>query len=197
MTDQSLDYDNDDDLNEQQQSETKRNWRRDLEEQARKGREAQEALEKQMAETREAQRQLAMMRAGIDVDSPLGQMFSKANPDLVDVDTIRSEWQKVAPGQQAQSADAAAMQRIAAAQAGGDPSGGNVPQFGSELDTIPVIVDGQYNPDYVNQVLQATNVQAAREGRPFEVSQGNVTWQKGAAGPGPVTQELSTGTPAV
>lgn len=192
MTEQSYDYD-DPDQNEDP-ADGKRNWRRDLEDQARKGKEAQEQLQQQMEETRKAQRELAMMRAGIDLDTPLGQMFSKANPELVDVDTIRSEWQKVTPAQ-APSGDQAAMQRISQAQAGGDPSGGNVPQFASALDQIPVIVDGNYNPDYANQVLQATSEQAAREGRPFEVSQGNVTWQRGASGPGPVTAELPSGTP--
>lgn len=188
MTDETYDYDDD---NDEPQTNNGRNWRRDLEEQARKGREAQEALQKQMEETRTAQRELAMMRAGIDLDTPLGQTFAKANPDLVDVDTIRTEWQKLTPAPEP-TAEQAAMQRIAAAQAGGDPSGGADAraQFTTELDSIPTVVEGNYNPEYVQQVLRAANEQAAREGRPFEVSQGSISWQPGSPGPVPATKEM-------
>lgn len=183
MSEQPYDYDDDSD----EQQDNQPNWRRKLEAEAKAGREAREALAAAQAEAKAAQRELAMRRVGIDPDTPMGQMFSKAHPDLVDVDTIKSEWEKVSPP--APDPNAAAMARIAAAQTGGVSSGGYVPDFQSELNSIPLIVDGQYNPDYVNQVLAKSQEQAAREGRPFEVSGGHVTWQQGAPGPVPVVSE--------
>jgi hypothetical protein len=186
MSEQSYDYD-DDSSDEQQESQP--NWRRKLEADAKAGREALARAEAAETAAKAAQRELAMRRVGIDPDTPMGAMFAKAHPDLVDVDTIKSEWEKVAPPA-APSADQAAMQRIAAAQSGGTSSGAYVPDFKAELNSIPLIVDGNYNPDYVNQVLAKTQEQAAREGRNFEVSGGHVTWQEGAAGPVPVVNEV-------
>lgn len=186
MTEQSFDYD-DDSTDEQQDNQP--NWRRKLEAEAKAGREAQARLAEMEAATRAAQQELAMRRAGIDPETPLGSMFAKAHPDLVDVDTIKGEWEKVAPSTAPPSPDQAAMQRLAAAQSGGTPSGGYSPDFNAELDSIPLVVNGAYNPDYQNQVLAAAQAQAAREGRTFEVSGGQVSWQKGAPGPQPVVTE--------
>lgn len=167
------------------------NWRRKLEADAKAGREALARAEAAEAESRSAQRELAMRRAGIDVETPIGAMFAKAYDGENDVDLMRSEWDKLAPRAPAvPGGDQAAMSRISAAQSGGAPSGGAGHDFGAELDSIPMVTEGAYNPDYVNQVLAATQVQAAREGRSFEVSGGQVTYQKGSAGPGPVTTEL-------
>lgn len=136
-------------------------------------------LEAEMVNTRALQQELAMRRAQIDPDSALAKMFVKANPDLVDVDAIKSEWEKVATAYQPPAdEDAAALARINAAQSGGTPSGGAAPDFDAELDAIPEIVNGEWNPGYVQQVLSATQVQAAREGREFVTSQsGKQSWQ--------------------
>lgn len=146
-----------------------------LRKQAKEGKKAAarvKELEVQMADTRAIQQELALRRAQIDPDSPLAKMFVKANPELVDVDAIKSEWEKISTASPSHNEDAAALGRINAAQSGGTPSGGAVPNFDSELDAIPEIVNGEWNPAYVQEVLKATQVQAAREGREFVTSQG-------------------------
>lgn len=162
-----------------------RNLRREAEE-AKKARAENEALRKQVEQIRADQQELAMRRAGIDPSTPLAQMFAKANPDLIDVDTLQSEWGKIATSTAPQP-DQGAIQRISAASAGGESAGGAAFDANAAFDSIPIVVDGQYNPDYQNQVLRVAQEAAAREGRQFEVSGGQVTWQQGAPGPGPVT----------
>lgn len=163
------------------------NWRRKLEQDAEEGRKASALMAEQNAATRAMQQELAMRRAGIDPENPIAALLAKANPELVDVDTIKAEWQKLQPaGPQVPADQQAAMQRISEAQAGGAASGGAAHDFEAELDAIPVVVDGQYNPDYVSQVLAATQVQAAREGREFSTSGG----QMKLATPGPATTPI-------
>jgi len=168
-------YDDDD------QDQDQRNWRRKLEDDAKAGREAQAKLAEQEAASRAMQQELAMRRAGIDPDHPVAVLLAKANPTLVDVDSIKAEWDKVQPAAPAVPVEQQqAMQRIQDAQAGGDPSGGASPDFEAELDSIPLLgPDGQYNPNYVQQVLSATQIQAAREGREFTTSGGKITSQQG------------------
>lgn len=182
------DDDFDDDTNDGQQQP---NWRRKLEADAKAGREALARAEAAEAAARQAQRELAMRRAGVDIDSPLGTLFGKAYDGEADVDQIKAEWEKLNPGapQQAQvpADQQQALQRIQSAGAGGAPSGGAEPDFEGELDQIPVIVNGQFNPDYVSKVLEATQVQAAREGRTFVTSGGSMKFTRGS---GPATQEL-------
>jgi hypothetical protein len=174
--------DYDDERDDDRQDEQQPSWRRKLEQDARAGREAAAELAKVQAEAEQVKRELAMRRAGVDLDSPLGQMFSRGYDQALDHDTLTQQWAAVNPAANAQaSADAAAMARISAAQAGGTPSGANVPDFEAELDAIPMVVDGQWNPDYTNEVLKATAAQAAREGREFVVSGGRMIPQ--VAGP--------------
>lgn len=181
------DYDdNDDEPQDDQQQQP--SWRRKLESDAKAGREASAELAKIQAEAEAAKRELAMRRAGVDPESPMGALFMKGYDGATDHDTLAAEWAKVAPAANAQAgADAAAMARISAAQAGGTPSGGNVPDFEAELDAIPVMVNDRWNPDYQNEVLKATAAQAAREGREFTVSGGRATLKS----PGPATTPLS------
>lgn len=187
----SYDDDERDDDTGQDDGQQQPSWRRKLEQDARAGREAAAELEKVKAEAAAATRELALRRAGVDLDSPIGQLFSRGYTGSVDHDTLQAEWAKVSPQANAQaSADAAAMQRISAAQAGGMPSGASVPDFESELDAIPLLVDGNWNPDYQRQVLAATAAQAAREGREFVVSGGTVKAQQGYS-LGPATTPLS------
>lgn len=176
-------YDDDDD-----QDQTP-NWRRKLEQEAKEGREAKAALEAQNANTRAIQQELAMRRAGIDPADPIAALLAKANPELIDQDGIKAEWDKLRPAAPAVPAEQqAAMQRIQAAQAGGDPGGGATPDFNAELDAIPMVRDGQYNPDYVAEVLTATQIQAAREGREFAVIGGG---EMKLATPGPAVTPLA------
>lgn len=173
--------------------ENKPNWRRQLEADAKAGREAQAQIDAANAETRKAQRELAMARAGIDINAPLGALFAKAYDGEVDVDLIKSEFAKIQPGApglpQVSGAEQEALQRISQAQAGGTPGGAAVPDFAAELDGIPMIVDGHYNPDYKKMVLTATAAQAAREGRQFSTDNvGDLKgWQNGS---GPATTPL-------
>lgn len=173
------DYDEHDERDDDAQP----NWRRKLEADAKAGREAvaaMEAAKAEAAEARTAVRELAMRRAGVDMDSPVGALFMKGYDGAIDHDTLSAQWKAVSPAANAQAAaDAAAMGRISAAQTGGVPSGSAVPDFEAELDSIPQIVDGQWNPEYQTKVLQATAAQAAREGREFVVSGGKVSAQQG------------------
>lgn len=177
MTDQP--YDDQNEIDESQP-----NWRRKLEADAKAGREAQEALAKQMAETKAMQQELAMRRAGINPDTPQAQLFAKANAELVDVDAIQAEWAKVFPTEQQQrypQADQAAMQRIAEAQTGGYSGGADPMDFEAKLDEIPIMIDGKWNPNYQQQVLQATSEQAVREGREFNVDHSPAKFEGGGS----------------
>ena len=191
-------YDEDDQLNEidneyESPIEDEPGFVKRLRNDAKQGKEAQKrlaALEAEMAKAKRDQQELAMRRAGIDLESPLAQMFARANADLVDVDTIKSEWEKVATlGQPSpEQQDAQALGRINAAQTGAAPSGAAVPDFEAELDAIPELVDGEYNPNYVQEVLKAAQVQASREGREFVTSDpGRIRFQTN----GPATTPLS------
>jgi hypothetical protein len=178
-------YDDDDYQDNENDSAVIRNLRAE----AKRAKQLEAELAKareQEQETRAMQQELAMRRAGIDPATPMAQMFAKAYPDLRDVDSLQSEWQKIA-GSTGPQTDPGALQRIASASAGGESTGGAGFDITAALDSIPLVVDGQYNPDYQNQVLRITQEAAAREGREFGVSGGQVTWQPGAPGPGPVT----------
>jgi hypothetical protein len=191
MTEQTDDY-NEDESNEEPQQ---RNWRRQLEADAKAGKEAVAALAEAQAATLAAQRELVMRRAGVDVESPLGQMFVKAYDGSNDVDSVISQWSaitgKPAPDTSGISPEQqATIARISGSITDGVPSGANAPDFEAELDSIPVLVDGNWNPNYVNQILAKTAEQAAREGRPFAVdSSGVAKWDKGNMN-SPITQPL-------
>jgi hypothetical protein len=160
---------------------------------AKLGREAAARAEAAEKTSREAQRELAMRRAGVDVDSPLGAMFNKAWDGEINVDDMRAGWEQVAgnvpPAQQ--SPDQAALQRIASASGGSQASGGAPIDFENELNSIPIMVDGQYNPDYVTQVLSKTAEQAAREGRQFSTDgRGARSWSNSSGSSSPAIKPL-------
>ena len=56
-----------------------------------------DALRAQAAEAEAAKREIAFLRAGVDVDSKLGQMFVKSYDGDLDVDKVKSEWAEIAP----------------------------------------------------------------------------------------------------
>lgn len=150
---------------------------------AKQGREATARADSAVAEARAAQRELAMRRAGVDVESPLGALFNKGWDGEVDVDAMREGWAAVS-GSAPQGPDPrqAALERISGASGGSAAVGGAPVDFENELDQIPLVVDGQYNPEYVNQVLSKTAEQAAREGRQFGTSgAGARKWSSGGA----------------
>jgi hypothetical protein len=59
-------------------------WRKELEQQARAGREA-------LARAEAAERKLAIHGAGIDLDSPTGKMFMDAYKGAADIDAVRAK----------------------------------------------------------------------------------------------------------
>lgn len=172
------DNDHDDDTIEQGESEP--NWRRKLEADAKAGREAAASVAAAATQNLQLQRELAMVRAGVDLDTPMGQMFSRAYEGESSVEAVREEYARIT-GTGQPAVDQQAMARIGQALQGGTPSGGQAPDFESDLDSIPLMVDGQYNPDYVNQVLNKTREQAAREGRQFNVLGNKASkWSQGS-----------------
>lgn len=190
MTEQPIDTETYDDPNESNVMKT-------LRAQAKAGQEAQTRATAAEAEARAAQRELAMRRAGVDVDSPLGAMFNKAWDGEIDVDAMKSGWDAVAGNAPQQQSDPRrdALERISGAAGGGQASGGAPVDFEAELDSIPMYVDSPegriQNPDYVNEVLAKTAVQAAREGRQFgTVGAGARKWTNSAGGGAPAVKPL-------
>lgn len=165
-------------------SEDAPSWRRALEADAAAGKRAQQELAELREQTELANRELALRRAGVDVDSPLGEMFSRDYDGVLEVGAIQEAASAVgaySPEYAPQSF--AALDRISNAAGGGQPSGGYAPDFEAKLDSIPLIgPDGTYNPDYVNQVLAATAEQAAREGRQFGVVGNGPSGWRGTSG---------------
>lgn len=182
MTDQNDDYD--DDNTDTDEAPRERNWRRKLEDDAKAGREAQSALAEAQAQAAAAQRELVMRRAGVDIDSPLGAMFSKAYDGAPEADSVVAAWSAITgqapPDTSGIPADQqAAMARISGSMNGGVPAGGQAPDFERELDSVPILVDGRWNPNYVNEVLAKTAEQATREGREFNAVGAGAKWAKG------------------
>jgi len=162
-------------------------WRKKLERDAKAGREAVAAAEQAKAEAAAAKRDLLIAKAGIDSDKGPGKLFARAYDGELTLDAIKAaaqEYGVLAPAAPAvPPAEAAAVQRVQEAQAGGVPTDGAV-DFTAEIDGIPMIVNGQYNPDYQAQVFEAARKQAAREGRELRMSNNPITgWQHA----GPVT----------
>lgn len=171
-------------------TEREPNFRRKLEAEAKAGREASAKLAEQEAATRVIQQELALRRAGIDPEHPRAKLLALAYPELVDVDQLKSEWDKTGTDSGVPAADQAALSRIAQAASGGAPSGGANVNFEAELDSIPILVDGQYNPNYVGEVLAKTAEQAIREGAEFNVVGSAPKFARGAGTNIPATAPL-------
>jgi len=162
-------------------------WRKKLERDAKVGREAVAAAEQAKAEAAAARKELLLAKAGIDSDKGPGKLFARAYDGELTLDAIKAaaqEYGVLTPAAPAvPPAEAAAVQRVQEAQAGGVPTDGAV-DFAAEIDGIPMVVNGQYNPDYQAAVFAAASKQAAREGRELRLNQSPVTgWQH----VGPVT----------
>lgn len=183
MTEQPVDDSYDDDNDPNESSVIKK-----LRAEAKAGREATARATAAEAESRTAQRELAMRRAGVDVESPLGTMFNKAWDGEIDVEAMKTSWAEVSGNAPQQQSDPRreALERISGAAGGGQASGGAPVDFENELDSIPLLDgSGNYNPDYVQQVLAKTAEQAAREGRQFNVLGNRASkWHQGS-GSGP------------
>lgn len=123
------DFDLDQEENEQPQQQQEPQWRKNLE---RKAKEAETAK----AEAQAAKRELALLKAGIDLESPTGKLFAKAYDGEASVDAIKAaateygligtESAPAAPAQAAPSVsndELAAHQRIAQTSAGANSAG--------------------------------------------------------------------------
>lgn len=93
-----------------------RKWVRDLEKRAKDA-------DRVRAEADAARRELAFLKAGIDLDSPQGKLFAKAYDGDFTVDAVKASATEYgvldAPKPQIPSEEFAAMNRIASAAAGG------------------------------------------------------------------------------
>ena len=154
---------NDDDLDTQDETtEPKRNWRRDLEEQARAAKQAS-------AEAETAKRELAFYKAGIDLDSPQGKLFAKAYDGANDAASVKAaalEYGIVQPDAPVvDAAELAAHDRIADASAGASQvseTDAAMAELNAAGDWRPWDPNGG-NPQKVLEVL-------AKNGVPIETS---------------------------
>lgn len=124
------DFDLDQEEIEQPQQQQEPQWRKNLE---RKAKEADAAK----AEAQAAKRELALLKAGIDLESPTGKLFAKAYDGEASVDAIKAAATEygligtesapaAAPAQAAPSVsndELAAHQRIAQTSAGANNAG--------------------------------------------------------------------------
>ena len=162
MTD--YDFDNEDNLDtttEDESNEPSRDSRqfvRDLEKQAKAGKQAKREAEEAMREASNAKRELALMKAGIDLESPTGKLFVKAYDGEISVDAIKaaaSEYGLVPTSQVAEvQNDLAALDRVSQASTG---STGSVPP--SAIDAIR----GASSPEDVMRILAENNIAISNE----------------------------------
>ena len=114
----------DTDEREAPESTRKNDWRRKLEQDAEEGRQAKADAQRAAAEAAAAKKELAFLRAGIDLDSPQGKLFAKAYDGEASLDAVKAAAQEYglldAPSVPAE--ELAAHDRIASASAGGTTS---------------------------------------------------------------------------
>lgn len=111
----------DDNLDEQIQSDGLRKHVKRIESE-------NKALKQEMEAARSAQRELALIKAGVDISSPTGRLFAKAYDGELDVEAVKSaamEYGVVAPPSPTTASpdEQAAWTRSQAAQAAGSPAG--------------------------------------------------------------------------
>jgi hypothetical protein len=86
--DSEFDNEHDDDMNDDNQA---------AEQSPKALRRAADEGRKAKAELAAAKRELAMLRAGVDVETPVGKLFAKAYDGDIDADAIKAEWAAIAP----------------------------------------------------------------------------------------------------
>jgi len=139
------DYESQDEQPETQPSRD-RKWVRDLEKRAKDA-------DRVRAEADAARRELAFLKAGIDLESPQGKLFAKAYDGDFTVDAVKASATEYgvldAPKQQIPTEEFAAMNRIASAAAGG--------QAHDPVDHVSEI-DAAETPQQVLEILQRAGV---------------------------------------
>ena len=138
-----LDYQDEETQPEPTQS---RKWVRDLEKRAKEA-------DKIRAEAESAKRELAFMKAGINLETPQGKLFAKAYDGEFTVDAVKAAATEYGvldvPTPQVPADEFAAMNRIASAAAGG--------QIHDPVDYVAEIGAAE-TPDQVLQVLAKAGV---------------------------------------
>jgi len=148
MSDNYIENDDFDIQDEDGQSEQpqSRKWVRDLEKRAKDA-------DKIRAEAESAKRELALLKAGINLDTPQGKLFAKAYDGEFTVDAVKAAATEYgvldAPTTQVPADEFAAMNRIASAAAGG--------QVHDPVDYVSEISAAE-TPDQVLQVLAKAGV---------------------------------------
>jgi hypothetical protein len=160
------DYDYDDeeildstDENSGEPSKDSRQFVRKLEQEAKEGKRAKREADEAKLEAQNAKRELALMKAGIDLDSPTGKLFVKAYDGDITVEAIKAaagEYGLIATSQTADVAnDLAAIDRVSQASTG---SGGSIP-----TSVIDEIRNPNNTPDDIFKILQANGVAISNE----------------------------------
>ena len=159
---EDIDYTNDEldnigtDANESENDS--KNWRRKLEPDAKDGKRATRDADAAKQEAQQAQRELALIKAGIDLESGTGKLFAKAYDGEATPEAIKEAAQQygLVPTSQTTEvqSDLSAIDRIASASAG---AGATVTP--SALDDIRKAA----NPEEVIKILQANGVSISTE----------------------------------
>ena len=139
-------------------SKDSRQFVRDLEKQAKAGKIAKREADEARAEADHAKRELALMKAGIDMNSPTGKLFVKAYDGEISVDAIKAaatEYGLIATSQTPEiQNDLAGIDRISQASAGASGS-----LTTSALDDIR----NSKSPEDVLKILQANGISVSNE----------------------------------
>ena len=139
-------------------SRDSRQFVRKLEQRAKDGDKAKREADEARAEAQNAKRELALMKAGIDLDSPQGKLFAKAYDGEISVDAVRAsaaEYGLIATSQTPEvQNDLAGMARISQASAGASAAIST-----SAIDDIRNAKD----PSEVLKVLQANGINISQE----------------------------------
>ena len=139
-------------------SRDSRQFVRKLEQRAKDGDKAKREADEARADAQNAKRELALMKAGIDLDSPQGKLFAKAYDGEISVDAVRAsaaEYGLIATSQTPEvQNDLAGMARISQASAGASAAIST-----SAIDDIRNAKD----PSEVLKVLQANGINISQE----------------------------------
>lgn len=148
------DYDDNDEIDGDESAAPKRNWRRDLEEQAAQAKQA-------TADAAAAQRELAFLKAGIDLNSPGGKLLAKAYDGANTVEAIKAaavEYGVITPEAPVVPAEElAAHDRVANASAGA-ATASEGDELMAELEKAGDFFSG--SPQQVLDVLRRAGISA-------------------------------------
>jgi hypothetical protein len=146
------------DENSGEPSKDSRQFVRKLEQEAKEGKRAKKEADEAKVEAQSAKRELALMKAGIDLESPTGKLFVKAYDGEISVEAIKAaagEYGLIPTSQTAEiQNDMAALDRVSQASSG------------STANIQPSVLDEIRNaqsPDEVLKLLVANNVNVSRD----------------------------------